>query len=77
MKMTPFVVLTVIGSVIWNTVADVARDPLRGHRGRSVLEILDSYMLAILVIAAALGVVIGIFAYREKADTGINGKGFL
>ena len=69
MKMTPFVVLTVIGSVIWNTIL-IWLGSFAGTSWRSVLEILDSYMLAILVIAAALGVVIGIFAYRRKRIQG-------
>ena len=54
---------------IWNTIL-IWLGSFAGTSWRSVLEILDSYMLAILVIAAALGVVIGIFAYRRKRIQG-------
>lgn len=69
MKMAPFLLLTVIGSVIWNTVL-IWLGSFAGASWKSVLGILDSYALGILVIAGVMGVVIGILTYRRKRMRG-------
>lgn len=69
MKMIPFVVLTIIGSVIWNTVL-IWLGSFAGTSWKSVLQILDSYALAMLVIGAVVCVVIGLFTYRKKKIKG-------
>ena len=69
MKMIPFVVLTIIGSVIWNTVL-IWLGSFAGTSWKSVLQILDSYALAMLAIGAAVCVVIVLFTYRKKKIRG-------
>lgn len=69
MKMVPFIVLTVIGSTIWNTVL-IWLGSFAGASWKSVLQILDSYALAMAVIIGVLCVVIGILTYRKKRMKG-------
>lgn len=65
MKLVPFLVLTTVGSVIWNTVL-IWLGSFAGASWKSVVGILDSYAMAIFTIAVVFCVMLGIFTYRKK-----------
>src|SRR5690625_1148929 len=66
MRLVPFVILTTIGSAVWNTLV-VSAGALLGDNWERIVEILDSYSVVVYVLLAAIAAGLLIFYLRWRA----------
>jgi len=66
MRLVPFIILTTIGSAVWNTLV-VSAGALLGDNWERIVEILDSYSIVVYVLLAAIAAGLLIFYLRWRA----------
>lgn len=66
MRLVPFIILTTIGSAVWNTLV-VSAGALLGDNWERIVEILDSYSVVVYVLLAAIAAGLFIFYLRWRA----------
>ena len=66
MRLVPFIILTTIGSAVWNTLV-VSAGALLGDNWERIVEILDSYSVVVYVLLAAIAAGLLIFYLRWRA----------
>lgn len=66
MPVVPFLILTTIGSAIWNTIV-VSAGAILGENWERIVDILDTYSVVVYVLLAAIFVGLVVFFLRWRA----------
>ncbi len=67
MKVLPFTIYTLVGTVVWNTILIVAGSML-GNNWRVVADIVDKFKYVVLAVIAVAGIAFLVWYFTRKVD---------